>query len=617
VDETSYVDFDLLVERVGKRCRARVLGSPAGTTTPIEFPLPIRNETLKIFILTVGQRRQGVRRIDSPIEDDVKDLGARLYRSVFREQIRDCLRSSQTEARRQGAGLRLRLHLDGGTANLPWEFLFDEAKDNFLCLSRLTPIVRYLEIDDVPMALQLDPPLRVLGVISSPSDYPPLDVEGEWTRLQGALSSQVKAGIVEVERLSPVTVDELLQVLQRGTYHVLHFIGHGGFRKSTEEGVLLFEDELGASREVTGEELGILLQDHPSLRLVVLNSCEGARGDVRDPFSGTAQNLVRRRIPAVIAMQFEITDTAAVKFSQSFYGALASNYPIDAAVAEARKSVRLMGNAFEWGTPVLYMLSPDGRVFELPKDAEDRAREALEQDRVEQEGAEQERTEQERAERERAERERAEQERAEKERAERERAERERAERQAGDGVKIASDVPSPGVSSTPKRKLSSRAVVAGIVVLALVAATFGVIASRRGGSDTTAVRDYLRKAYNLVMESAQQVPDRKLARQNMDADALYSLQQSRQGLHDSAAQWDVPDAASDTNDALVLAIGYGVTSDGMWARYADREISIEDVSTFDEENTRPAELMFISLFNDLRDGIPGAPPTLDPEFNF
>jgi hypothetical protein len=266
-----------------------------------------------------------------------------------------------------------------------------------------------------------------------------------------------------------------------------------------------------------------------------------------------------------------------------------------------------MGNAFEWGTPVLYMLSPDGRVFELPKDAEDRAREALEQDRVEQDGAEQERTEQERTE----------QERTERERAERERAERERAERQPGDGVDIPSEAPSPGVSSTPRRKLSSRAVVAGIVVLVLVAATSGLIVSRSGGTDTTAVRDYLWNAYNLVTRSAQQVPQRIQARQNMDADALYSLQESRQGFLESATQLDVPDAALDTNTALVQAIGYGVTSDGMWARYAGGEITRDDVSRFDEENTAPAKLKFKSLYNDLLEGIPDAPPALDPGFNF
>jgi hypothetical protein len=481
VNETSYVDFDLLIERAGRKCRARVLASPAGSTTPIEFPVPIRDETLQIFILTVGRPRQGVRRIDSPIEQEVKDLGARLYRSVFREQIRDCLKTSETEARRQGAGLRLRLHLDGGMANLPWEFLFDEAKESFLSLSRMTPIVRYLEIDDVPMPLKLDPPLRVLGVIASPSDYPKLDVEGEWTRLKGALSSQVKAGIVEVQLLSPATVDELLQVLQRGTYHVLHFIGHGGFRESTDEGVLLFEDELGASRQVTGEELGILLQDHPSLRLVVLNSCEGARSDIGDPFSGTAQSLVRRRIPTVIAMQFEITDAAALKFSQAFYAALASNYPIDAAIAESRKSIRLTGNAFEWGTPVLYMLSPDGRVFELPKDAERKAREALEQERTEQERAEQEHAEHERAERERSEQEhderkRAEQQRVERERAEQDRVERERAERERAEQDRVEQERAERGRAELERaERTASRFVIASsISVFALIVGAFG-----------------------------------------------------------------------------------------------------------------------------------------------
>jgi hypothetical protein len=440
VGDTAYADLDLLIERSGRNFRARVLASPAGSTTPIDFPPPIGKDKLRIFVLTVGRPRQGVRRIDSPIEHEVKELGGRLYRSVFREQIRDCLKESEMEARRQGRGLRLRLHLDVAASNLPWEYLFDQAGGRFLSLSRMTPVVRYLEIDDVPKPLRLDPPLHVLGVIASPSDYPGLDVKTEWARLQEALSGLVQAGVVDVELLSTATVDELLEVLQRGTYHVLHFIGHGGFRESSDEGVVLFEDEAGKSRQLTGEELGILLQDHPTLRLVVLNSCEGARGGVGDPFSGTAQNLVRRRIPAVVAMQFEITDTAALRFSRSFYGALASNYPVDAAIAESRRWIRLSGNTFEWGTPVLYMLAPDGRLFELPEEAEKRAREAtdigqpkpdvLDSEQAEREAREREREEREREEREHAEAEREARELAEKERLERERLEGERLERE-------------------------------------------------------------------------------------------------------------------------------------------------------------------------------------------
>ncbi len=74
-------------------------------------------------------------------------------------------------------------------------------------------------------------------------------------------------------------------------------------------------------------------------RLAVLNACEGARQSSTDPFSGVAQALVQQGLPAVVAMQFEITDVAAQLFSQDFYAALADNYPIDAALAQARLGV--------------------------------------------------------------------------------------------------------------------------------------------------------------------------------------------------------------------------------------------------------------------------------------
>jgi hypothetical protein len=109
----------------------------------------------------------------------------------------------------------------------------------------------------------------------------------------------------------------------------------------------------------------VLLHDHDSLRLVVLNACEGARTDITDPYAGTAQSLVQQGIPAVVAMQFEITDTAAIMLAQELYGAVADAYPLDAALAEARKAIYAEGNSIEWATPVLYLRAPDGRVFDL------------------------------------------------------------------------------------------------------------------------------------------------------------------------------------------------------------------------------------------------------------
>jgi hypothetical protein len=100
---------------------------------------------------------------------------------------------------------------------------------------------------------------------------------------------------------------------------------------------------------------------------VVLNACEGARSSSSDPFSGVAQSLIRGGVPAVIAMQFEITDTAAITFCQGLYSAIADGYPIDAALGESRKAIFASGNVVEWATPVLHMRSPDGHLFKLTK----------------------------------------------------------------------------------------------------------------------------------------------------------------------------------------------------------------------------------------------------------
>mgnify|MGYP000470433716 CR=1 FL=1 len=143
---------------------------------------------------------------------------------------------------------------------------------------------------------------------------------------------------------------------------MLHFIGHGSFDEQQQDGVLLMEDSEGYGARVSSRDLGVILHDHGALRLVVLNACEGGRSSRTDPFAGAAQSLVQQGIPAVIAMQFPVTDEAAITFSQGFYGALADGYPVDAALSEARKTLFASGSGVEWGTPVLYLRAPDAQI---------------------------------------------------------------------------------------------------------------------------------------------------------------------------------------------------------------------------------------------------------------
>jgi hypothetical protein len=64
-------------------------------------------------------------------------------------------------------------------------------------------------------------------------------------------------------------------------------------------------------------------------------------------------------------MQFEISDEAAIVFSEFFYDALALGYSVDNALAHARQGVYASGNEVEWATPVLLLRVADGKLFDV------------------------------------------------------------------------------------------------------------------------------------------------------------------------------------------------------------------------------------------------------------
>ena len=346
-----------------------MLQSPAGQAT-VEFALPFTDVEIENCLLRLGRPRRLVRRIESAEMQTAKNFGAALFNAVFDGDVRACLRSSMDEAKRDGTGVRLRLRLaDAELADLPWELLYNPSVNRFLALSVQTPLVRYMELAERIQPISVTPPIRVLVMLSSPNDYPALDVEAEWTKLTEAVADLSASGQIAVERLDDATLGALQRCLRRSSYHIFHFIGHGEFDQTMQEGVLLLEGENQRGHRVGSQYLGMLLHDHESLRVAILNACEGARSSRQDPFAGSAQSLVQQGIPAVIAMQFEIADDVATTFAHEFYGALSDGYPIDAALTEARKAIFAAGCEVEWATPVLYLRAPDGRIFDVDRSA--------------------------------------------------------------------------------------------------------------------------------------------------------------------------------------------------------------------------------------------------------
>jgi hypothetical protein len=362
----KYFNLDLWIEKIASGYIVRLANSGQDKLSD-EFKIPFTPLELENFLLRMGQSRRGIRRIESPQMQAAKTFGSNLFEALFKGKVRDFYQKALQAADSDGHGLRLLLRLSDAPEliNIPWEYLYEPSLERFIALSANTPIVRYLDVPRQIRPFKIQAPLRILVMISSPREYPDLDVEAEWKILNDALGDLVQRGQVSITRLSQPTLPALQEQLRKDEYHVFHFIGHGLFSDRKEDGLLLLEDEQGVGSPVSGHYLGTLLHDEKSLRLVVLNACDGARTSTADPFAGTAQGLVRQGIPAVIAMQFEVSERTAATLSREFYRSLADNYPVDAALAEARKAIYTQGQDIEWGIPVLYMRSPDGQLFDV------------------------------------------------------------------------------------------------------------------------------------------------------------------------------------------------------------------------------------------------------------
>ncbi len=362
-----YKDFELSIEkRAGQRYHAKVLRSLCGEPD-IDFKLPFSKLELENFILKIGGARGGIRRISSPEMEIVREFGAKLFETIFAGDIRTCLISSENEAKSGGNGLRVKLRLESPELiNIPWEFLYDKSQGRFLALFEKTPIVRYIDVLSRVEPLKIKPPLAILVMISSPGDLPPLDVAREKANLEKAIQGLLSDGLVQITWMQRATLPALADHLMRKEYHIFHFIGHGGFDEKNQDGILAMEDEIQRSYLVSGERLAVLLGNQASLRMAILNSCEGGRTSSKDPFAGVATTLVRTgSVSAVVAMQMAITDQAAITFANGLYNALSMGRPVDAAVTQARLAIFADSNDVEWGTPVLYMRSTDGIIFDI------------------------------------------------------------------------------------------------------------------------------------------------------------------------------------------------------------------------------------------------------------
>lgn len=361
----DYLDFQL---RIGagqeNRYPVAVLASPSGEASDVAS-VPLRSTEFWAHFDNLADVRSGGRTLSGQDEAQlVQDAGRFLYNLIFIGAVRDTYRSSLALARREEKGLRIRLRIEAPElAVLPWELLHDDAP---LCLSIETPLTRYLELSRASTALTVQPPVRILGMVVSPSDLEPLAVDEEKRRIEQAIDHLRDRGDIELAWLEGQSWRALQGALRDGEWHVLHFVGHGGFDPTAGEGLIAFAKDDGSAHLLSATKLGQLVEGYHSLRLVVLNACEGARASTVNLYSSVGAVIMQKGIPAVVSMQYPITDVAALEFTRTLYDSLAHGLPVDAAVTEARRAISFeLADSTEWATPVLHMRSPDGKLFDL------------------------------------------------------------------------------------------------------------------------------------------------------------------------------------------------------------------------------------------------------------
>ena len=351
--------------------RYRVSAESRHGEAEAEVSIPFDARDLENFILRYCDPARGaVRGWAPPTVRPYAEFGGSLFSSLFRGDVRDLYMKHATAIAGGEVTLRIRLRFAGAPelADIPWEFLYDGT--DFVGLTGAASVIRHVDVNRPARSLGIDVPLRIAVTASAPTDQAAIDTSEEVAGLRMALAPLISAGLVQVDVAPDGSISTLAAMLRAAEasarpFHVWHFVGHGRYLPREGATYLAFESANGTSQMQSGFELGTLLANHPSLRLAVLNACEGARAAPEDSLTSVGAALVARGLPAAVAMQFSITNYAAIRFAEDFYRALADNGCVDMAVGEARRGIFFIPNESEWATPVVMSRAEDGILFDL------------------------------------------------------------------------------------------------------------------------------------------------------------------------------------------------------------------------------------------------------------
>jgi CHAT domain/SIR2-like domain len=318
------------------------------------------------------------------LQNDLPAYGKLLAQRLFAgEWVRRAFESARDRTYNRAPnplGLRVRLWIDRGAEalyDLRWETLADPMDDKFtLGTQDMVPFSRFLG-SHVGRTVRLRPQgeLRALVLIAQPTNVvdvlQDVDVGAEWLRAKVALEDLPVPPMLLArhgDADGPPTRARLLAELERGAYDIVCLVCHGVLN---DEGPFLkLEYNDGTSDDVPGSDLVEPLRgiDAPP-RLIVLAACQSSgtgRSTGNEAHAALGPELVKAGVPAVLAMNGDVTVATAGEFMSPFFKSLVFHGYVDRAMSVARRAAKAQ-NRSDWWMPVLYMRLLGGRIWSVPR----------------------------------------------------------------------------------------------------------------------------------------------------------------------------------------------------------------------------------------------------------
>ncbi|HEX3108174.1 MAG TPA: CHAT domain-containing protein, partial [Thermoanaerobaculia bacterium] len=299
-----------------------------------------------------------------PDSAELLNFGCTLFETLFQGDVRRLYDEARSRARRHKLDFVLTSMIPW-IAEKPWEFAYDKARESFLATEEVHFVRNVLTAVPADTVDPADGLLRILIASAQPKSLGALSIDQEIEFIQNDFKPLTDAGLVSIKILPSATPSAIHRELESGNYRVLHFIGHGEYKDG--EGWLAFENASG-DMALLGERSMREIFCGRGLSLVFLNSCQSGTGGNSDFNRGAAQSLVAHGLPALVANQYSVGDSAAASFAQYFYASLAQGQTIGHAAREARIAVNysLQGDVIDWAVPVVYARDPNAPLCVQP-----------------------------------------------------------------------------------------------------------------------------------------------------------------------------------------------------------------------------------------------------------